>query len=130
MAVTVGSRTSLVSRADASIKPGNAAQGIFLQSAAVGITPVEITEVTNAGTTSAIATATTIDSNGDLIVGGQSFTDCLVIPYRQFATVGDKGWLATITVPNSAFFTDPDQPETIAVNFLFIARQAFERFTG
>lgn len=124
--VAIGSRSSLVASASASVKPGNAAQGIFLQGTSAGYIPAQIISVTNPGTLLARATAQALGSDGTVSSEGTLFTDVIVIPNGQFAAPGDKGIVGSgISVP------DVSNPgSTIASNFMLIPRQTFLQFVG
>lgn len=126
--VSVGGRMSLAGAADASVKPGNATNGLFLQSTSAGVVPIIITDVLNQGTTSALATANELNSEGEIAVGGRTFSDCLVIPFRQFTVVGDKGILISTSAPNASVV--PEDPATLPINFVLIPRQSFIRFVS
>jgi hypothetical protein len=67
-----------------------------------------------------------LDSNDDVINGssdGDTFSGVIPIPFRQFATSGDRGFLATTTVPNAATGSG------ISTSFVEIVKPAFVRFS-
>lgn len=123
--VQVGDNTTLAVQGDAPIAPGFAAGGIFLNgtvSAGAGVTPIEIISVSNEGTTLATAIARSLNSEGLSDLDGEIFSGVIVLPFRQFAASGDKGFLATPTV------NDASSGSGVQTNFAMIVKPAFVKF--
>lgn len=123
--VTVGLNTTLAAQGNAKITPGQTNGTIYLNgttSSAAGVTPVEITIMANQGLVTARAVCRPLDSNGQLVTSGTLYTDVVPIPFPQFATSGDRGFLA------SAVVTSGDFGATATVNFIEIVKPAFFRF--
>lgn len=122
--VNIGDRTVLTVRGDGDVTPGYNAGGLYIQgtSFGAGVTPVEIISVANQGTATATATCQELNSNGALSTGGATFSGVIVIPYRQFATSGDRGFLASANVP------DATTGSGVTVNFVEIVKPAFIRY--
>jgi len=123
--VSIGDRTTLSVQGDAPISPGASNGTIFIAgttTSAAGVTPVEITIVSNQGLSTARATCREIDYNGVLVTSGTLFTNVVPIPFSQFAASGDRGYLATATVPSGT------QGGTASVNFIQIVKPAFFRY--
>lgn len=123
--VSIGDKTTLSSQGDAPVKPGANNGRLFItgtvQSAA-GVTPVEIVSLQNQGTASARAVCKILDNNGVMVTSGTQFTSVVPIPYPQFATSGDRGFLTTATVPSGVSGTN------VSVNFIEIVKPAFIRY--
>lgn len=123
--VAIGDRTTLAVQGDGPVSPGASNGTIFINgtvSSAAGVTPVEIVSVSNQGLTTARATCTLLDYNGQLATSGATqYFNVVPIPYPQFATSGDRGFLTTATVP-SGFGV------SVSVNFIEIVKPAFYRF--
>lgn len=123
--VEIGDNTTLAVQGDAPIAPGFSDGGIFLNgtiSAANGVTPIELISVTDRGTTSALAVARTLNSEGLSDLNGEVFSGVIAIPYRQFATSGDKGFLTSATV------NDASSGSGVRTSFAMIVKPAFIRF--
>jgi hypothetical protein len=124
--IDVGTRTTLVSQGDCSARTGPAIQGIFIagaSSAGSSITPVEIIEVADEGTIMALAVCKQLSSNGFLTdQGGITFSGVVIVPFAQFASSGDRGFLTTVTVP------DPVTGSGVSTTFVQISKPAFVRF--
>lgn len=123
--VALGQKTTLASQGDAKVKPGTTNGSIYINgtaSAGAGVTPVEIIIVSNQGRPTARATCKSIDADGVLATSGDFFFNVVPIPYPQFASSGDRGFLATATVPSGAF------GDTIPVSFIEIVKPAMFRF--
>lgn len=116
--INVGEQTTLVAQGDADVTPGLGNDGIFINgtSFGAGVVPVEIISVTNQGLLTATCvcqelnsdgsvTSFALDSNGDVVNGssnGDTYSGVVPIPFRQFATSGNRGFLATTTVPSAS----------------------------
>ncbi len=138
--VNVGDKTTLAIQGDGVVSPGPSTDGLFLNptSLGAGVVPVEIIQVNSQGSTAATAVCLELNSDGNLpafeldasdnIVNGSSFGDAfsgvIPIPYRQFAASGDRGLLATTTVPRNS------DGSGVSVNFVQLAKDAFIRFPG
>lgn len=123
--VSIGDRTTLAAQGDAIIKPGTTNGTVFINgsiSAAAGVSPVEIISVNNQGLTTARAVCRGIDYNGQLHSSGTLYNDVIPIPFPQFATSGDRGFLTTATVPSGLF------GNSVSVNFIEIVKPGFYRF--
>jgi hypothetical protein len=125
-AVALNDRTTLAVQGDAPVSPGPNNGTIFIngttQEAQAGVTPVEIVAVSNQGLATAKAQCRLLDHNGVMVPSGTLFTDVIPIPFRQFAASGDRGFLATATVPSGNF------GGTAAVSFIEIVRPAYQKF--
>lgn len=123
--VAIGDRTTLAVQGDGPVSPGASNGTVFINgtvSSAAGVTPVEIVAVSNQGLATARATCTLLDYNGQLATSGATqYFNVVPIPYPQFATSGDRGFLSTATVP-SGFGV------SVEVNFIEIVKPAFYRF--
>jgi hypothetical protein len=95
--VTVGSTTILCSSDDSDqINPGYDSTGIYLySSSAGGSIPVQITALTNPGTSAAKATVIRINSSLSPGVGEAETTNVVPFPFPAYALVGDQGLLCT-----------------------------------
>jgi hypothetical protein len=123
--VSIGDKTTLAVQGDAPVSPGESDGTIFLNgtvSDAAGVTPIEIISVTDRGTTSAVCVAQELNSEGVLDSNGSLFSGVIVVPFRQFAVSGDRGFLATPTV------NDASTGSGVATNFAMIVKPAFIRF--
>jgi len=121
--LTIGQKTTLAAQGDAKITPGNSDGTIYLNgttSSAAGVVPVQIISVAHQGLITARATCQVIDYQGALVTSGTLYTDVVPIPFAQFATSGDIGFLATATVPSGA--------STANINFIEIVKPAFFRY--
>jgi len=118
--VAINDRTTLAVQGDAPVSPGPNNGTIFIngtaQEAQAGVTPVEIVAVTHEGLVTALAQCRPLDYNGDLIASGTLYTNVVPIPFRQMATSGDRGFLATVVVPSGSFGA------TAEVNFIEIVK--------
>lgn len=125
--VTIGQKTTLAAQGNAEVRPGLGSNGIYLNptsNAGVGVVPVEIISLSNRGSTSATAIAQVLNISGLLETAGQTYSGVIPFPYRQFAQVGDQGFLGeNITVPVVG------GASTSGATFMMIIRQAFTRFT-
>lgn len=122
--VNIGDRTVLSVRGDGDVTPGFNAGGVYIQgtSFGAGVVPAEIISVSNQGTTSATAICQELNSNGSLATGGETYSGVIPLPYRQFATSGDRGFLASAIVP------DASTGSGVTTNFIEIVKPAFIRY--
>lgn len=124
--VAIGDRTTLAVQGDAPVSPGTNNGTIFIngtaQEAQAGVTPVEIINVSRQGTSTAIAQCRPLDYNGNMISSGTLYVNVVPIPFRQMATSGDRGFLATAVVPSGSFGS------TVEVSFIEIVKPALFRF--
>jgi hypothetical protein len=123
--VEIGDRTTLAVQGDGSVKPGAGLTGVFLNgttAAGAGVTPVEVVAVGNIGSEFATVTCQPLDYQGNVISSGEFFGATVPIPYAQFAASGDRGYLASLTVPSGEF------GGTARVNFVDISKPAFFTF--
>lgn len=121
--VNIAQRTTLAAQGNAKITPGDANETIFLNgttSSAAGVVPVEITFVTNQGQPTARAICRPLDYTGMLVTSGTLYVDVVPIPFAQFASSGDRGFLATAIVSSGL--------STATVNFIEIVRPGFQNF--
>lgn len=123
--VEIGDKTTLAVQGDAPIAPGEGNGTIFLNgtTTGAGVTPVEIISVTDQGTTDAIAVARILNDEGGSDEDGEQFSGCIVLPFRQFAASGDKGFLS------SPIVEDVSSGSGVATNFVSIVKPAFVSFT-
>jgi hypothetical protein len=124
--VAISDRTTLAVQGDAPVSPGPNNGTIFIngtaQESQAGVTPVEIVAVANQGLSTAIAQCRLLDYQGQVITSGTLYSNVIPIPYRQFAASGDRGFLATATVPSGNF------GGTASVSFVEIVRPAYQKF--
>lgn len=92
--VRVNDRTTLIANNDASVKPGNAASGVYLQSSSAGAIPVQIISLDDAGTPDAFAYVRRINSDLEPDTG-QALGSGIPFPFPSFAQIGDQGLLGT-----------------------------------
>jgi hypothetical protein len=127
--VALGDKTTLAVQGDGPVSPGASDGTIFINGTvqdAAGVTPVEITFVSNVGTDIALALCRELGlgPDGKYDIGsGQSFVNVVPVPFRELAASGDRGFLTTPTaVPSGGF------GKTAAVSFVEIVRPALRRF--
>jgi len=122
--VNIGDRTTLSARGDASVTVGPNVGGLYINgtSLGAGVVPVEIVSVTNEGTIAATAVCQILNSNGIAAENGAQTSGVIPLPYRQFATSGDRGFLATTTVPDAV------SGSGVSVSFVEIVKPAFVRY--
>lgn len=123
--INVGDKTTLAVQGDGPVKPGNSVVGLYLNPTAsdsAGVKPYEIIAVSGQGTISALAVCKPLDVNGVVIMSGITVGSVIPIPYRQFATSGDRGFLSQVLV------TDQTTGGTSRANFIQIAKPSFVRF--
>lgn len=124
--VVIGDRTTLAVQGDAPVSPGTNNGTIFINGTAqeqqAGVTPVEIVGVSRQGTNTAVAQCRPLDYNGVMISSGTLYINVIPIPFRQMATSGDRGFLATTTVQSGVFGA------TAEVSFVEIVKPALFRF--
>jgi len=123
--VSIGDRTTLAAQGDAPIAPGASNGTIYVAGTvqdSAGVTPVEIVEVSLATTVNARATCRILNNNGVVVTSGTLYSDVVPIPYPQFATSGDRGFLTRATVPSGTLGA------TAQVNFIQIVKPAFIRY--
>lgn len=121
--VVVGQKTTLAAQGNAIIAPGAANGTIYLNgtaSSAAGVVPVEITSVSNIGTSNARATCRPLDYNGIVVTSGTLYSNVVPLPFAFFAASGDRGYLASATVPSGG--------TTATVNFVDISKTPFWKF--
>lgn len=98
------------------IKPGPNATGFIMVPAAQGGGfPVQITALTNIATSGAVATVIQLDASG-LLTNAQ-YGNVYIVPYPQFAEVGDKGFMTTYTPTSGLGGSD--------IRYVHISKQAF-----
>lgn len=107
--VVVGNRTTLLTdKGTLAPKLGQSitisSGSIFLQtsSSTSVIRPVEITAISDIGTSGAFATVKELSAEG-ILASGQSFMNVVPIPFRHFATVGMRGLYLTHNAPSGSF---------------------------
>lgn len=123
--VSVGDKTTLAVQGDAPVSPGPSNDTIFINGTiqdAAGVTPVAITVVSDEGLVSALATCRELDHQGNVVTSGQIFTNVVPLPFRQLASSGDKGFLATVTVPSGSLGGQA------SVSFIHITKPPFYRY--
>ena len=126
--VNIGEKTTLSVQGDAPVKPGLNEGTIFINgtSTGAGVTPVEIISVSSRGTINAKAVCRLInlDSNGTIITptSGTLFNNVLPIPFPQFATSGDRGFMTSYTIPSGGFGKEA------SVQLIEIVKPAFWNF--
>lgn len=121
--LNIGQKTTLAAQGNAKITPGQANGTIFLNgtsSSAAGVVPVEITVMSNQGLVNARAICRPLDHNGQMVSSGTIYLDVVPIPFPQFASSGDRGFLASAIVSSGA--------ASVTVNFIEIVKPAFHRF--
>jgi hypothetical protein len=123
--VEIGDRTTLAVQGDAPVSPGESTGGIYLNgttTSSAGVSPVEIISVMNEGTINAVCVAKTLNSEGQLDLNGSTYSGVIALPFRQFATSGDRGFLSTPTV------NDASTGSGVSKNFCIIVKPAFVKF--
>ena len=124
--VNLNDNTTLAVQGDAPVSPGASNDTVFIngttQAAVAGVTPVEIISMLHQGLSTAVAQCRPLDYNGVMISSGTLYVDVIPIPFRQMATSGDRGFLASVTVPSGDFGV------TASVNFIEIVKPAFFRY--
>jgi hypothetical protein len=104
--VQIGDRTTLAVQGDGPVSPGASNGTIFVNGTAsdgAGVIPVEVISVLDQGLITAIASCRPLDADGVLNTSGTLYTNVIPLPYRQYATSGDRGYLATVTVSSGQF---------------------------
>lgn len=133
-AVNVGELTTLAAQANQGTprvleRPGTSlvTPGIYLNPGGNSSTPVQVTAVSNVGTSGALVTVQALLDNGDRNTAGAIQTDVVPFPNAEFVIVGDKGVLMTAAVLD----TDSGAGEgTEQVGLFFLSnRQNFLRFS-
>lgn len=123
--VSIGDRTNLSAAGNATIVPGSATDNIYINgtvTAGAGVSPVQIISVSNQGSVSARAICRLLDNNGNLSASGTLYTGVVPIPFPQFAASGDKGFLATASVPSGILGI------STSVSFIEIVKPGFFRY--
>lgn len=110
--ISIGSLTTLVSRADSSTprvlsRPGASLtkDGVYINPGGGGTpsVPVGVISVSSPGTTSATVDVQTLQADGTVDPSGTTSTNITPVPFRQFVTSGDIGLLVTDDVGNNFF---------------------------
>lgn len=133
-AVTVGERTTLVTRAGNTNpfleRPGIALNidGVFLNPGGNSSVPVEVVSITDAGTSGAIVTVQPLTDNGDVNTAATTTGSVVPLPNPEFVIVGDKGQFISATVL-STNPSDPGSAEQGVGNFFMSNRQNFLKFS-
>ena len=134
-AVSLGNLTTLVSQASNTTprileRPGATLEtpGVFLNPGGNSSTPVQVTSITDVGTSGAIATVQGLTDNGDLDQSATPESDVTPFPNPEFIIVGDKGILMTAEVLDTTPTTPGDGSTTIG-SFFVSNRQNFLRFS-
>lgn len=86
------------------------------------VRPVEITAVTNPGTSGAIVTVQECNNEGVLSPSGTSFTSVVPRPFRHMATVGMRGMYYSASVPSGMSGT------RLTISFVELPIHGFGRF--
>lgn len=128
--VTIGEKTTLAVQGDGKVKPGLGNGGVFVNgttSDAAGVTPVEIVAITsNVASSTARATCKELGIGSDgtfSIASGTTFFNCVPIPFPEFASSGDRGFLTTpMATPSGGF------GQSGPINFVEIVRPAYRNF--
>lgn len=77
--------------------------------------PCQITAISNPGTSGAIATVVQLDVSG--LLTSTFYSNVFIIPYPEFAELGDKGMMTRYTPTSGLGFTD--------VQYIQISKSAF-----
>jgi hypothetical protein len=129
--VSVGDRTTLVAAGNSPVVPGEAGGQLYINgtvSAGGGVVPVEIISVINRGQKNAlaycrgIALTENFSSQGEISPSGDHYFNVLPLPYPQFASPGDRGFLSSVSVPSGGY------GKTQPINIIEIVKPAFNRF--
>ena len=117
--LSIGLQAPVEGNTGASMRPGPATSGFVIipPGSAGGGIPVEIQALSDAGTSGALATCAELDASG--IATSYTHTGVGILPYGQFAELGDKGVMVTHT-PTSGVGTD--------VKYVMISKSAFLKF--
>jgi hypothetical protein len=134
-AVNVGERSTLAAQASQATprvlgRPGSSltTPGVFLNPGGNASLPVQVTSISDPGTSGAIVTVKKLTDNGDVDQAATPETNVIPIPHPEFIIIGDKGVFLSTAVLN----TDPDVPgtgEEQVGKFFFSNRQNFLKFT-
>jgi hypothetical protein len=102
VSIAIGTRAQISENGTSTVfKPGPTASGYtIIPPAAGGGTPVYIEALTSGGTSGAYATVKELDSNW--LTGTESYSGVYILPYPQFAEVGDRGMMTTYNPTGSA----------------------------
>ena len=122
-AVSIGDKTTLAAQGNAKITPGEMDGTVFLNgttSSAAGVVPAEIVAVSNGGTSVALATCYPLDGDGNIYTSGSVYTNVIPMPYRNIASSGMRGFLASVAVPSGSIVT--------TVNFIDIQSPFIRKF--
>jgi len=120
VALSIGSQAPVEGSTGASMRPGPATSGFVIipPGNGGGGIPAMITSLTNAGTSGATAVVKQLDASG-LLTQAQ-YSNVYVIPYPQFAEVGDRGLMATYTPTSGTGGAD--------VRYIHISRSTFLKY--
>ena len=134
-AVNIGELTTLASQASNGTprvleRPGAALEtpGVFLNPGGNSSTPVQVTAVSDVGTSGALVTVQGLTDNGNLDQNATPETSVVPFPNPEFVIVGDKGILMTAEVLDTTPSTPGDGSTEIG-NFFVSNRQNFLRFS-
>lgn len=86
------------------------------------VRPVEITAISNLGTSGALATVQECNNEGELAPSGTVFTSVVPRPWRHQATVGMRGVYFTASVPSGISGT------RLTIGFVELPIHGFGRF--
>lgn len=104
-----------------SFKPGPNTNNYVIvptNTSAGGGIPAQIMSLSNIGTSGAIATIRELDASGFLT--GSQYGGVYIIPYPEFAEVGDRGFYSTYTPTSGTGQTN--------IRYIQISKQAFQVF--
>ncbi len=119
-ALSIGSQAPVEGSTGASMRPGPATSGFVIippNTGGGGIGAI-ITSITNPGTSGAYCIAKELDASGYL--GVRTYSPVYIIPYPQFAEIGDRGIMATFTPTSGTGGAD--------VRYIHISRSTFLKY--
>lgn len=128
--VALNDKTTLAAQGDTNVKPGPTTGDIFINGTVqdvAGVTPVEIIQVADHGTSNALALCKELGLGVDgtySISSGTLYPNVVPIPFREVAASGDRGFLTTVTATPSGGFG-----KTGPVTFIEIVRPVYRRFS-
>jgi hypothetical protein len=119
VALSVGLEAPVEGNTGASMRPGPSTSGFVIipPGSAGGGIPVEIQALSDPGTSGTLATVAELDASG--IATSATHLNVGVLPYGQFAELGEKGVMVTHT-PSSGVGVD--------VKYVMISKSAFLKF--
>ena len=120
VSLSIGSQAPVEGSTGASMRPGPATSGFVIippNTGGGGIAAI-ISSITNPGTSGAYCVAQELDASG--LLARRTYSPVYIIPYPQFAEVGDRGIMATFTPTSGTGGAD--------VRYIHISRSSFLKY--